>query len=108
MQLLNKTSNTRKTSELSSEPFLGERHRTISSKGDSLTGEASTLLISSSFKASQIAFASSLPYPDLSETTAASFPCGHTHGLGGSGPESSPHHFLGLRLHNLSVQELLY
>ena len=75
MQCLNKTSNTRKRSQFSSEPFLGKRHRILFSKGDSFKGEASILFISSFFKASQIAFTSSLPYPeDVTETSAPLWP----------------------------------
>lgn len=72
MQRLNKTSNRRKRSWFSSEPFLAERHRILFSKRDSFKGEASTLFISSFFKASSIAFASSLPYPkNLTETSVS-------------------------------------
>lgn len=47
----------------------------IFSKGDSFKGEASTLFISPFFKASQVVFASSLPYPeDLIETSASVMP----------------------------------
>lgn len=55
MQQLNKTSNTRERRGPSPEPFLGERHRIISK------GEASTLVISSFFQASQIASVSPVP-----------------------------------------------